>query len=283
MSLIKKKVDNKQEKTATKKPQNRIQASLEKRQEQKVAKQRKKEEEQKKSLKMGIILLGVALLICVGMYFLGGDEEESNPDEPSVSEATEATTEDQNSDVHITEEEPAPVIGNDINTVGDKVIFGEYEGKKISWWVCESEDGRTLLVSSDKIADKAFNDTVQAEAVDWRISTLRDFLNGDFIKDSFNDSEKQCILQTEVECDGSSTQDSVFILNEAQFRKYSDQTNLHFNDNCWLMDTTSSALYRLEESDIDRSGEIDYGLRVNETRGVRPAIWVDSDLFKDIN
>lgn len=250
-----------------------------KRAERKAEKQREKEEAQKKSLKMGLLLMGIALLICVGMYVLGGNEEEAVSEEPAVEETSTNTSEETAADKSETQEKP--VIGSDISTVGDKVTFGEYDGKGMTWWVCEVQDGKSLIVSTDKVADMPFNDTVQAEAIDWKLSTLRTFLNDTFLNDAFNDTDRQCILETEYECDDSSVQDLVFILNEDQYRKYSNLDNVRFNNNCWLIDSVISTLNRLEESDIDRSGELDYGLRNNEDCGVRPAMWVDTELFKE--
>lgn len=269
-----------------KKSRKGLSASIEKKKEQraekKAEKERIKKEEQKKSLKMGLLMMGIVLLICVGMYFLGGTEEESAPEEPVAEENTDGA------DTNITEEPvkeespvEAPAIGDDINTVGNRVVFGEYEGQKIYWWVCETSEGKSLLVSADKVTEKAFNDTVQAEATDWRGSTLREFLNDTFLNEAFNNSERQCVIESEVADEGETTYDKVFILNEKQYREYYAITKVRFQNNCWLMDSVVDSLYRLEESDIGRSGEIDYGLRVNENCGVRPAIWVDTELFKD--
>ena len=256
-----------------------------KRAERKAEKQRKKEEEQKKNLKMGLLLMGIALLLCVGMYVIGGNKEEVVTEEPAVEESTDDTATDIAEDS--TEEEPEstpePAIGNDINTVGNKVAFGEYNGQKINWWVCETNEGKSLLVSADQVTEADFNDTTIAEATNWERSTLRGFLNDTFINEAFDETERQCVLETEITDDDVTTYDKVFILNEKQYREYYAITKVRFNGRCWLMDQVGDELYRLEEGDMGRSGELDYGLRVNETCGVRPAIWVDAELFKGIS
>lgn len=147
--------------------------------------------------------------------------------------------------------------------------------------VCETNEGKSLLVSENMVSEERFNDTTIAEPTNWERSTLRSFLNDSFIKEAFGESERQCILETEVTNNDETTYDKVFILNEKQYREYYAITKVRFNDNCWLMDIVEDELYRLEEQDLGRSGEIDYGLRVNEHCGVRPVIWVDSELFKE--
>lgn len=270
------------------KPKKGVAASIERKKiekaEKKAEKERIKKEAQQKSLKIGLLLMGFAILLSVGMYFLGGKEEASAPEETAVEET--AVEPDTGIPEETAEEEPpveAPVIGDDIDTIGDKVGFGEFDGKTISWWVCETQDGKSLIVATSPIAEMPFNKAVTADAVDWKMSTLRNFLNETFISEAFNDTERQCILETEFKGDDLTTQDKVFILNEEQYRKYSSLRNITFNGNCWLVDVISTTLTRQEENDIDRDGEIDYGLRNNEDCGVRPAMWVDTDTFKAIN
>jgi hypothetical protein len=274
------------------KPKKGVAASIERKKvekaEKKAEKERLKKEAQQKSLKMGLLLMGIVVLISVGIYFIGGTEDESVPDGSVVEEvATEDAGEEDDTSIHEepVEEEPpveAPVIGDDIGTVGDKVVFGEFDGSAISWWVCENQDGKSLIVATSQIAEKPFNEAVTADAVDWKLSTLRTFLNETFISEAFNDSERQCILETEFKGDDLTTQDRVFILSEEQYRKYSDLSNITFSGNCWLIDVISTTLTRQEENDIDRHGEIDCGLRNNENCGVRPAMWVDTETFKAI-
>ena len=252
--------------------------------ERKAEKQRIKEEEKKKSFRLGLLLMGVALLICIGFMILDGKEDEAIPKENAAEEVTEeqvAVTADEPSAEEITTNEPALQIGNDINTVGDKVVFGAYEGKQIDWWVCETKEGKSLLVSTNKIADKPFHDTVQSEDADWERCTLRAFLNDEFFNTAFSDLERQSIIETTVTMYDETTNDKVFILNEEQYKNYCNQKNISFSDACWLMDPVQS-MFRLEESEVGKSDEFGYGLRVNEECGVRPAIWVSANDFNDI-
>ena len=255
------------------------------RSERKAEKQRLKEEEKKKNFKLGLLLMGLALLLCLGMLIIGSKEDKTKPEESSAQETTEETTvvaSNNTDDEEATSDESVVEIGNDINTVGNRVSFGEYEGRKIDWWVCETKDGNSLLVSTKSVATKPFHDTVQAEDANWERSTLREYLNSTFVDEAFSDDGKQCITDTEVTIYGEKTNDKIFILSEEQYTNYSKINNVKFDDNCWLTDT-AGGLSRLEESDIGRDGEIDYGLRVNEECGVRPAVWVDAEMFKQHN
>ena len=98
MSKDKKRSKEKQIGIDTKKEKSGLSASIEnkrkQRAEEKAEKQRKKEEAQKKSLKLGLLMMGLALLICIGMYVLGNGEEEVPSEEPVVEKSTEAPVND---------------------------------------------------------------------------------------------------------------------------------------------------------------------------------------------
>lgn len=109
----------------------------------------------------------------------------------------------------------------------DCVWFGEYyleegtEVKKPVKWRVLSVDGQDAFLLSDAILDAgAFHDA--KEAVTWKDSYLRTWLNGGFLHCAFSLEEKQAILKTNVVTEknpdyatpgGETTQDFVYLLS----------------------------------------------------------------------
>lgn len=126
---------------------------------------------------------------------------------------------------------------------GDIIVLGEYEqdgdqGKDpIEWIVLDEYEDTILVLSRYIIEKKAFNDT--DTAVYWSQSTLRTWLNEDFINEAFSDSEKELIVTSTLNNPGSSqyfaefgksggtatgnnTADRVFLLSFDDVLKYYD-------------------------------------------------------------
>ena len=112
-------------------------------------------------------------------------------------------------------------------TTWDCVYFGnyyqdvEYEVQPIEWRVLYASDNDIFLLADKGLDNKRYNDT-NAD-VQWANSTLRQWLNGEFINTAFSDAESSAILlsdlnNTMVRNDGeeievASTDDKVFLLS----------------------------------------------------------------------
>lgn len=126
---------------------------------------------------------------------------------------------------------------------GDCVVLGKYEqdGDKgngtepIEWIVLDENEDNLLLISKYVIEEKPFNDT--DKAVGWSGSTIRKWLNEDFIKMAFDDMQLEYIIETEIDNPGSKdyfkefdksigiagskkTKDKVFLLSYEEVLKY---------------------------------------------------------------
>ena len=93
--------------------------------------------------------------------------------------------------------DPTPAYENPFKgaNVGDMVKFGRYpqtaDGgvEDIEWQVLSVEGGKVLAISRYGLDAKPFDD----DSNDWENSEIRDWLNGEFYEDSFNDDEKGII------------------------------------------------------------------------------------------
>ena len=87
----------------------------------------------------------------------------------------------------------------------DTVTFGSYPQsdesgnikEPIEWLVLEKQADRALLLSKYILDSQRYTENYN-EITDWEKSTIRTWLNNNFYNVAFNNSEKNCILSTEV-------------------------------------------------------------------------------------
>lgn len=104
--------------------------------------------------------------------------------------------------------------------VGDKVSFGEYENTKMDWWILDKKDDEVLLLCNSVIDGKKYNEVY--EECTWETSTIRKWLNKDFIEKSFNFGEKMSIPEKDIltNLDRKKTKDKVFLISSDELRMY---------------------------------------------------------------
>ncbi len=183
-----------------------------------------------------------------------------------------------------------------------EVTFGTYEQDcngatedGIVWYVLKTDGDKCLLVSKEILDFLPFNDTAIVSGTSWGNSTLRSWLNGSFYDSAFTEEEKSQIYNTSVQdykSDnklGDITTDKVFILNydeamdyfpdshrSSKLTNYAKSRKEITSDAWWLINSYSSDLYKYA---INSNGQHENEPRVNESQGVRPAIWVDSSIL----
>ena len=129
---------------------------------------------------------------------------------------------------------PTPVPVN----VVEYVTFGHYEqdndtgnGKEpIEWLVLEVNGDQALVISKYGLDVQPYN--TSREDVTWETSSLRKWLNGEFLNDAFNPEEQKAIIMTTVDnsagqrsrflntSGGKNTEDKVFLLSYAEAGRY---------------------------------------------------------------
>ncbi len=141
-------------------------------------------------------------------------------------------------------EEPVPTEEPEENkkevyvpSVGDIVPFGKYEqdnstgngAETIEWIILDVEGKSALLLSKYCLDVKRFHEGVEKAAVTWKDSTLREWLNSQFLETAFTEDERSYILTTVVSdtanagygTDGGAiTEDKVFLLSVEEADKY---------------------------------------------------------------
>ena len=192
--------------------------------------------------------------------------------------------------------------------VGGNVFFGAYEqdndtsnGREdIEWLVLDMQDGKALLISKYALSCKPYNKG--GKDATWENSSLREWLNNNFVNAAFTDAEKAVISTVTVSADenlaydtsvGNATQDRVFLLSITEANKYFDSDNARMceatnfairsgltgafnNGNCvWWLRSPGRTPNRAAEVDVN--GNVNEpGYYIEEGRiGVRPALWID--------
>ena len=160
--------------------------------------------------------------------------------EPTATPTTEPTETPTAEQAALLTDEEIPNDGIEQTewSIGSIVAFGHYEqdndplngAEDIEWIVLDTRDGKALLLSRYGLDTKPYN-SVQ-KSVTWSESTLREWLNHDFLKSAFTYAEQKAIQLTEVDNSesqgfgswktdgGENTHDSVFLLSYAEANRY---------------------------------------------------------------
>ena len=161
----------------------------------------------------------------------------------------------------------------DKSEVGTSILFGEYK-----WLILEKKQGKAFLVKSEPIPGYAYND--ENISVTWEKSSLRKFLNSDFIDETFSESQKSKILETRISIPlnsqsktkgGKETTDKLFMLNAEQANRYEEILSNYTRD-WWLIDagiSDNTAQF------VSNGMVMDYGYEVSSQNiNIRPAMWI---------
>ena len=115
----------------------------------------------------------------------------------------------------------------------------------------------------------------------WETCSLRKYLNGEFLEETFTKEMRGTILDTDITVSdndlygtkgGNSTTDKIFLLNSIQAEmKYNDILANYLRD-CWLIDPGSkqnTAMF------MSYGKVMEYGYEVTNTNmHIRPALWI---------
>lgn len=215
---------------------------------------------------------------------------ETNKDESSVFSLDEMSFIEEESS-----EPPAPIIVevkehmSDAD-VGDVVKFGMYDQNSnrddglepIEWVVAEKQEEKLLLVSRYALDCKRYNE--ERTSVEWKNSSLCNWLNGDFANNAFSDEDLENIVADDE-------LGKVFILSSEESARYFQYDSWRVvtptetavsngartqNDGCfyWLRDSENGyAKYVYSNGKIsDGLFAVDY-----DVVSIRPAIWVSAN------
>lgn len=159
--------------------------------------------------------------------------------------------------------------------IGGKVSFAHME-----WRVLDKQDGKVLLLKDNALGSTSFDES--GKNTTWESSSVRKWLNGEFLTENFSKEEQDNVLETSVKNSpnptyntsaGKDTQDKLFLLSCNEVTKYQD--GIHKTDSCWWLRTPGA--FKNSMSFVYRDKTVmDYGYDVTNTKiTVKPALWVN--------
>lgn len=193
--------------------------------------------------------------------------------------------------------------------IGDTVRYGSYHGS--SEWIVLDKDGDNLLLISEKCLDAMPYNTERTD-VTWETSSIRAWLNGEFMEKAFSAKEQSAIVSAKLDNPkntryggakgGNDTVDKVFLLSYDEAKEYfppedeqvtgmtgyardkgvySYTFRIEEGPSWWwwlrspgLGQDMASIFYCNEK--LLSGGPANDGLTVNTICAVRPVIWVDT-------
>lgn len=146
---------------------------------------------------------------------------------------------------------------------GDIIYFGTYNSKPIAWKIIKTETDKKLLLAEEPIAQKPFTDEIKK--VTWETSSLRTWLNEEFIQ-SFSSEQQNQILETNT----GKEKDKVFLLSVDEMEALSYTVLFKTSDEWWTRTATDDGImYTSPTGWVIASGD-----QVVRDKGVRPSIWI---------
>ena len=183
--------------------------------------------------------------------------------------------------------------------VGDTVKFGEYNKADVEWIVLAKSDNKALLLSKQIINCEAFNEATLSN--NWSSSSIRSWLNKEFLNSVFSNSEKGLIISSKISTQNNAkygtkgcgtTTDKIFLLSFNEVEQYaksylkttatqfaisSQKGNSASNYNSWYLRSPGKS--NKEAMCVGADGKIkEDGKQVNIPYiGIRPAMWVSTN------
>ena len=194
--------------------------------------------------------------------------------------------------------------------IGDIVSYGTFErdndlsnGKEpMHWQVIGRKDNRLLVLCCDALTYMPFHN--EQTSVTWEKSSLRKWLNNEFLTESFTAAERKNIPVVTVKADknpkyseyaaGKDTKDQVFLLSIKEIQQYFDtdeamecystpyatnktpQNFPNYAGAIWWLRTPGYnqkyASYVAYDTGVNELGE---EVKVTDRCAVRPAMWID--------
>ncbi|MCL2077486.1 MAG: DUF6273 domain-containing protein [Oscillospiraceae bacterium] len=181
------------------------------------------------------------------------------------------------------------------------IRFGGYD-----WLVLDVQDGKALIISKDILSVQAYH--LSDDDITWEQCDLRQYLNGEFLNNSFSPEERERIAETTVinndnpeygTAGGSDTTDKMFLLSIEEADDYfagdADRIALNANGGASLWWLRSPGAFGNHAAIINYDGYISVdGYHVStqivgyegrgqadgynehsSSGGVRPALWLN--------
>ena len=163
---------------------------------------------------------------------------------------------------------------------GQHVSFGMLNGEPITWLVLDEKGRNRMLIADKPVAFMPFNK--ERDYTPWSHSTLRHWLNKDFLEQAFTLKERMSLLVTELDNhadprweteNGQDTKDKCFIFNWQEAERYLPANEDRANGEWWWLRGHGFGKLCMQAIYIDGTF---YHIGVNKNSpevGVRPVVW----------
>ena len=187
----------------------------------------------------------------------------------------------QDSIVHKKAETFQPV-NSDPSLASYAIRFGtDKQGQKITWKILGKSKQKALIISNDIICNKPYN-TLSGNTF-WKNSSLRSWLNNEFLNEYFNEDERTRIIpfmpkdkgtdNSEFSRRGIPEGDKVFLLSKDEALRFFKDNAARTLDSWWWLRSSGNkpeyAAYIRSNGVINNEGADTYYIG-----GVRPAMWI---------
>ena len=233
--------------------------------------------------------------------------EETGKDLPGQTEETSEnlTVEEEMEMVDSVAAEEVEIVEETVPSLnrGDSISFGKYEQdnnlengvEDIEWTVIEIQEDTALLLSNKILCAADFNsEKVDSEGnLCWGNSSLREWMNGEFYEQAFNEEEKGKIRPMHIVGGGIESVDNVFLLSRMEYKRFAGtyreaepsryaynqglEISAHQKSSYWLRTVAElEDYYTVKMIDmVDWDGELGNKPMLDSKQyGVRPAIWI---------
>ncbi len=165
----------------------------------------------------------------------------------------------------------------------DVIIFGNYNGKALTWRVLTRNANSVLLITESCVDERHFQKN-QNDPKYYINSPIRNYLNERFLQEAFNDSERNLIETHNLPTTGGNVSDKVFLLSADEAARYfdSDAERISEDKTTWFLRTANPVKLavlnhiRTIPMKVNSKGEVyQYDWTTDYKEGIRPAIWVD--------
>lgn len=184
---------------------------------------------------------------------------------------------------------------------GDIVKFGRFDGESMEWIVLDSDNDSVLVISKEGLELRQYHEKVMTRSVTWEKSTIRKYLNFEFINNHFELTEQARIMEKDVLNEdnhkygtrgGENTRDKIFLLSIDEARKLfandesrncrcSRYINSQYSDTLNLCDwwLRSPGDGKREVAYVNKEGYIEiFGCYAQcSVIAIRPALWLRID------
>ena len=156
---------------------------------------------------------------------------------------------------------------------GGIVTLGQFDDMPIEWLVLKVQSDEALLITKNNLCKRVFD--VNGSSL-WENSSIRDWLNGEFLLQSFAPGIQARMLV------GTSEGDKVFLLSREEAEIFFEDDADRANGDYWWLRTASKILSEFRNNPLTVQAVSDAGKIPHESVGgaasglfgVRPAMWI---------